>query len=48
MQGLSLLTQAGMTILNGFGLTSMFQAFVGGLFFLALVGLFIRNVSNKS
>jgi len=39
MQGLSLLIQMGMAILNGFGLTSMFQASIGASLFLITVGL---------
>ena len=47
MQGLALLTQMGMTLLNGFGLTSMFQSWIGGGLFLLLVGLGIHIVSKK-
>lgn len=41
MQGLAILTQLGMAILNGFGLTTMFQSFIGGGLFLILVGLVV-------
>lgn len=48
MQGLALLTQLGMAILNGFGITSMFQAYIGGALFLSLVGIGIAIiVKNK-
>lgn len=41
MQGLQLLTQIGMTLLSGFGLTSIFQGFIGGALFLILVGIVV-------
>jgi hypothetical protein len=47
MQGLALLTQMGMTLLNGFGLTSMFQAAIGGALFLLLVGLGVGIFNKK-
>lgn len=47
MQGLAILTQLGMTLLNGFGLTAMFQAFIGGGLFLVLVGIGISIFSKK-
>jgi hypothetical protein len=47
MQGLALLTQMGQTLLNGFGLTSMFQAAVGGALFLLLVGLGVDIFRSK-
>jgi len=39
MQGLAILTSLGMGLLNGLGLTSMFQAFIGGALFIILVAM---------
>jgi hypothetical protein len=48
MQGFAILSQLGMSVLNGFGLTSMFQAFIGGGLFLILLGIAISFFKSKS
>lgn len=47
MQGFNLLIQMGSALLNGFGLMSMIQAFVGAILFLATLAYLIQLLQNR-